>query len=131
MGDWSSHARSSVVRGRNPRVAISASLLVVDLLLLVMALSHTLGPWRLVLGLVFALSAPGWSLVGLVHLRSGALETGLSVAVSLAVIMVCAQVMMTIHLWHPVALEELMCTACVPSLVLQSGILGRVANRVR
>jgi hypothetical protein len=110
---------------------ISVTLLCVDGLLFVLTLSHVLGPWRFVLGLVFALTTPGWSLVGLVHLRSSALETGLSIASSLALIMLCAQVMMTMGLWHPVALEEALCVACAPSLIWQSRDFQRVTNRRR
>jgi uncharacterized membrane protein len=116
---------------RDARIVISATLLCVDGLLFALTVSHVLGPWRFVLGVVFALTTPGWSLVGLLHLRSSALEMGLSIASSLALIMICAQVMMTMRLWHPVALEEVMCVACVPSLILQSKGFQRVANRRR
>ncbi len=122
---------SRTSRWPDPRVLVSASLLIIDILLLALTLSHTLGPWRFLLGLVFALGAPGWSLVGLVDLRSAALEIGLSVAVSFALIMLCGQLMMTLHAWHPVLLEELMCAACAPSLLVQSKDLRRVANRAR
>ncbi|MHB1087364.1 MAG: hypothetical protein ACYC19_01225 [Acidimicrobiales bacterium] len=102
-----------------------------DALLFILTVSNIVSPWRFVFGIVFAMSAPGWSLVGLLNLRNGALETSLSVALSLALIMICAQVMMTLQLWHPVALEELLCVACAPSLLLQSKALHRVANHLR
>jgi hypothetical protein len=117
------------VMAQEVRVIISAALLCVDSLLFVLTVSHSMGPWRFVLGLIFALTTPGWSLVGLMHLKSGALETGLSIASSLALIMLCAQVMMTMGLWHPVALEEVMGVACAPSLIVQSRGFQRVANR--
>ncbi len=113
------------------RTVISVILLAVDALLFVVTLSHVGGPWRFTLGLTFALTTPGWSLVGLLNLRDGALETGLSVAVSLALLMVCAQAMMALRIWHPVALEELACLICAPSLIVQSRGLRRIAGRTR
>lgn len=116
---------------RVDRVLISAFLLAVDALLLVLTLSHVHGPWRFALGLVFAVTTPGWSLVGLLNLRDGALEMGLSVAVSLSALMVCAQAMMALRVWHPVALEELACLVCMPLLILQSKGIGRTLGRSR
>jgi uncharacterized membrane protein len=106
-------------------------LLGVDVLLFVLTLSNVGGPWRFALGLAFAVTTPGWSLVGLLNLKDSALETGLSVAVSLALLMVCAQAMMALRIWHPVALEELACLICAPSLILQSKELRRVVGRSR
>jgi len=113
------------------RTYISVFLLGVDVLLLVITLSNVGGPWRFALGLTFAVTTPGWSLVGLLNLKDSALETGLSVAVSLALLMVCAQAMMALRIWHPVALEELACLICAPSLIVQSRELRRIVGRSR
>ena len=131
MGNWSVGSPSAGSERRAPRILISAFLLGVDVLLLVVTLSNVHGPWRFVLGLVFALTTPGWSIVGLLNVDDGALETGLSVAVSLASLLVCAQVMMALGLWHPVALEEIVCLICVPSLVRQSSGLRPIWVRAR
>lgn len=131
MSERLAGSSAKISSGREIRVVISATLLVVDVLLLALVLSDTVGPWRFVFGMVFAITTPGWSLVGLLQLRNGALEIGLSLALSVALVMICAQVMMTLQLWHPVALEELMCVACAPSLVLQSKALQWVANHLR
>ena len=61
-------------------------------------------------------------MVGLLKLRNAALELGLAIAVSLALLMVAAQLLITLDLWHPVTLEELTCLACLPSLIFQSNI---------
>jgi len=107
------------------RAVFSVFLLGTDVLLLALTLGNVHGPWRFVLGLLFALTAPGWSVVGLLRLNDTALEMGLSVALSLALLMLSAQVMMALSIWHPVALEEITGLLCAPSLALQSRDLRR------
>ena len=100
-------------------------LLVVDLVVLNMAVLHIHGPARLVLGLVFSLFVPGWAVVGPIRLGDAALEIALTMAASLALLMLTAQVLMSFQIWHLVAFEEVTCLLCLPSLVWQSMDLQR------
>lgn len=111
--------RSDTRRRRNRR-RLSTVLLALSVVVLVLTVVGVDGPIRFVLGLVFGLTVPGWSIVGFLDLKSPPLEMGLSVAVSLAIIMVAAQLMMTWNLWHPVTLEEVMCVTCGLSLAFQA-----------
>jgi len=95
-------------------------LVAVDIANLVMAFANTHGPIRFFLGLLFGVLVPGWSFVGFLKLKNAALEIGLSVATSLALIMVCAQIMITLDLWHLVAFEEILSIACLIPLLRQS-----------
>lgn len=95
-------------------------LVAVDVVILVMAFANTLGPVRFFLGLILGVLIPGWSIIGYLKLKNAALEFSLSVATSLALVMVCAQIMITSHLWHLVAFEEILSIACLIPLVHQS-----------
>jgi hypothetical protein len=87
---------------------------------LVLALVNVTGSVRFVLGLILGLAIPGWSIVGLIHFRDTALEIALSMAASFAVVMLGAQVLITIHFWHLEAFEVFLCLICLPSLVYQA-----------
>jgi uncharacterized membrane protein len=87
---------------------------------LVLALLNVTGGIRFVLGLVLGVAIPGWSIVGLFHFRDTALEIALSMAMSLAVVIVFAQLLITIHFWHLEAFEVFLCLVCLPSLVYQA-----------
>jgi uncharacterized membrane protein len=93
--------------------------LVVDALALYAAVGEAHGAARLVLGLAMVLAIPGWSIVGLLRLKDPALEIGLTVAVSLALYTVAAQILMALNAWHLVALEEAVAVLCVPLLMWQ------------
>jgi hypothetical protein len=95
-------------------------LLAADLIALAMTIGDLHGPVRLACGLALGVVIPGWSVVGLLRLENAALEVGLTVAVSLALLMLSAQVLMTAHAWHLVALQEATCLICLPSLIWQS-----------
>lgn len=103
-----------------PRTIVSALLLISDVLIFALTLGDVHGPLRFLLGLVLGLAIPGWSIVGLLRLENAPLEVGLSISVSLSLLIVVAQLLITFHLWHPIALEELTCLACFPSLFWQS-----------
>jgi uncharacterized membrane protein len=105
---------------RSARAVVSLTLLLVDLLALDVTRSNLHGPVRLGLGLILGAVVPGWSVVGLLKLGNAALEVGLTVAVSLALLTVTAQVLLTVHAWHLLGLEEVICLICAPSLVWQS-----------
>jgi uncharacterized membrane protein len=115
----------------NARTIISMSLLLLDLVTLAMTMGNIHGPSRFVLGLLLGVVTPGWSVVGLLKLRNAALEVGLSIAGSLAIIMVAGQMMLTLNLWHPVAFEELTCVICAPFLVWHARDAHRVQRPLR
>jgi hypothetical protein len=102
------------------RNIVSMTLLVADLVVLGMTIGDFHGPVRLVLGLVLGAVIPGWSVVGLLRLRNAALEAALTVAVSFALLMVAAQILLTVHAWHLDVLEEATSAVCLPSLIWQS-----------
>jgi hypothetical protein len=107
-------------RRLDPRTIVSLTLLIADLVLLDMTVSSVHGPVRYVLGLILGCFIPGWSLVGLLKIGNAWLEFSLTVAVSLALLMVIAQLLITTNSWHLVLLEEVMCEICLPSLIWQS-----------
>ncbi|MGB7104737.1 MAG: hypothetical protein WBD82_09090 [Acidimicrobiales bacterium] len=107
-------------RTTDPRLIISQILLFVDVVTFVMTVTDVHGPLRYVLGLILGIVIPGWSIVGLIKLRNAALELSLTIATSLALVMVAAQILITVHLWHPIVLEEFTCLVCLPSLLRQS-----------
>ncbi len=102
------------------RSAVSIVVLLADILMLYASVAYVHGPARVLLGFALVGVIPGWSIVGLVRLGDPALEIGLTVAVSLAVCMVSAQVLIALHAWHLVALQEVLCLICLPSLVWQT-----------
>jgi O-antigen/teichoic acid export membrane protein len=105
---------------RSSRAIVSMILLAADLIALAMTIGDLHGPVRLACGLALGVVIPGWSVVGPLKLENAALEVGLTVAVSLALLMLSAQVLMTINAWHLVALQEATCLICLPSLIWQS-----------
>jgi hypothetical protein len=107
------------------RAIISLALVFVDVVTFVMAVASIHGPGRFFFGLVFGIVIPGWSIIGLIRLKNAALEVGLTLATSLSLIMIIAQIMITVKLWHPVALLECVCVVCLPSLLWQSRSLLR------
>jgi hypothetical protein len=109
----------------DPRRFLSRLLVVVDVATFVMTVSNIQGPSRFFLGLILGIAIPGWSVVGLLRLRNGALEVGLTMATSLSLIMISAQILMTANLWHLIAFEKFTCVACLPSLLWQSGLRPR------
>lgn len=102
------------------RLVVSRLLVAVDVATLVLALANVHGTSRFVLGLVFGVFIPGWSLVGLLRMKNTPLEIGLTMAASFALILVGAQILITAHFWHLVLFEEFLCLLCLPSLVWQS-----------
>jgi uncharacterized membrane protein len=105
---------------RSSRAVVSLTLLLVDVLTLAFTLANLHGPVRLGLGLILGAVIPGWSVVGLLKLGQAALEVGLTVGVSLALLTVTAQVLLAVHVWHLLVLQEVTCLICIPPLVWQS-----------
>jgi uncharacterized membrane protein len=110
------------------RVIVSTALLLADLLIFAMTVGNMHGPIRFILGLILGVAIPGWSIVGLLGLHNAALELGLTLAVSMSLLIVVAQLLITFHLWHPIALEEATCLVCLPSLIWQSGLLHQLVS---
>lgn len=77
-------------------------------------------PVRYVIGLLFGLLVPGWCVIGLLKLKNPALEFGLTVATSLSLIMVFAQIMASFSFWHPTGFEVVLSVACLPALSWQA-----------
>ncbi len=78
------------------------------------------GSLRFLFGLLLGVAVPGWSIVGLMNLRNVALEISLSIAASLSVVLVSAQLLITIHCWNLGLYEAVLCCACLLSLLTQS-----------
>lgn len=107
-------------RPRDARSIVAAGLLVVDAAALVLTAAGVGGPVRVVVGLAFALLVPGWAVVGLFGFKEAALELSLTVAASLAMLVIVAQLMLTFGAWDLAALEVVLCILCAPSLVWQA-----------
>jgi hypothetical protein len=108
-------------RERSARELLSAVLAVVDVLTLSLTVANVHGPVRYFLGLILGIVIPGWSVVGLIKLKNPALETGLTLATSLAFVLLAAQLLITAGFWHPIVFEEFTCVVFFPSLLWQSG----------
>jgi len=108
------------VRQRRLRSSVAAAACVLDLVTLVLIAGEAHGLVRQLVGLAFCLVVPGWAIVGPLRLHDAALEVGLTVAASLASLMVAAQLAMTFEAWHLTAVEVVVCVACLPSLVWQA-----------
>lgn len=102
------------------RPLVSKVFVYITLANIVLAALDVTGSVRFVLGLVLGVAIPGWSIVGLIHFRDTALEVALTMAASFAVVMVGAQILITIHFWHLEAFEIFLCLVCLPSLMYQA-----------
>lgn len=98
------------------RSRLSALLLFVDIVNLVLTFTGVDGPVRFITGLILGLVIPGWAIVGVLRIEDVPLLVGLTLAVSLAVLLIIAQIFLSIHFWHPVAMEEVIS-------VLSAGLL--------
>ncbi|NNN00651.1 MAG: hypothetical protein HKL86_02315 [Acidimicrobiaceae bacterium] len=107
------------------RSRLSFALMGLDVVLLVFSSLGVTGPLRLLLGLSFGLIVPGWSFVGFLELDSASLEFALSVASSLAILMVIAQIAITLHVWHLLAIQVIVELACLPLLAWRSRVFVR------
>jgi hypothetical protein len=102
------------------RSYLASLLLIIDLTSLVLASASVHGPVRFVTGLLLGVVVLGWSVVGLLPLEDMALLIGLSVAVSLSLLMLMVQALMAMGAWHLVGLQIAISILCAPSLVWQS-----------
>jgi uncharacterized membrane protein len=101
-------------------VVTSRLLVLIDVTTLILTAADIHGPLRLLFGLCLGLVIPGWCLVTPLKLDNAPLELGLILSVSLSLFMVVAQILMTMDLWHLVALEEISCLICLPFLLNQA-----------
>lgn len=107
-------------RMRLARANLSGALVVADLAMAAMAVSPLHGPVRELYGLAFCLVVPGWAIVGLLRLHHAAVEAALTVAASVAALIVIAQLAVTFDVWHLTAVQLVVCALCLPSLLHQS-----------
>jgi hypothetical protein len=102
------------------RVLVSRLFLFVTLLNLLLVVTGVTGPARYLCGLILGVAIPGWAIVGRLKLHYAALEVGLSLASSLAILIVSAQVLITVHYWHLTVFDVVLSIAVLPSLLFQS-----------
>jgi len=123
-----SRRRVASSRGVVTRAYFSRVLLLIDIAIFAMTVAGVHGPERLVLGLVLGVVIPGWCVIAPLKLNNPALEFGLTLAISMSLLMFAAQILITVDLWHLVALEELTAIACFPFLLYQAIRPGRRAG---
>jgi hypothetical protein len=87
-------------------------------------------PLRVAAALTLFALAPGAALAGVLAPRPAASEIVLLVGVSLAVSTVAAQLMLTLHLWSPLAGACVLAAACLPPIALQLMKLRRRRSEV-
>lgn len=87
-------------------------------------------PVRLAATLVLFCLAPGAAVLPFVQPRHAAVELGLVLGVSLAVVTVTAQIMLWLGAWSPVAAACALAAVCLPVVVLHL-VLPVVVGRAR
>lgn len=102
------------------RRMISFFLALCDLVLMLMTMVSAHGPLRFALGLALGLIIPGWCIIGWMKLTEPFLEASMSIGVSLAVLMLSAQLMLTWHWWHLGGFEIILSAVCLPILLAQT-----------
>lgn len=120
--EWSERRRNSPRR----YVRFGRWAFAFDITLLVILAINLHGPVRLLFGLIFALLIPGWSIVGRFRLENPALEFALTVAASLAILTISAQILLTIHWWHLWAFDLIAAILCAGPLAWQGGIIAPI-----
>lgn len=111
------------------RAWFSLLLLGIDILLLALTIASVHGPVRFAAGVAFSCVVPGWTVVGHLRIKDLAAMAGLTIAVSWALLMVAAQVLITWHLWHLTGFVEVACSVVVVPLALQSRDVVRERGR--
>lgn len=106
--------------GEFARVAVSRLFVFMTVMNILFAAIDWTGPVRYLFGLALGVAIPGWAIIGRFNLRYAALEVGLSIATSVALLIVSAQVLITIHFWHLTAYDIALSVAVLPSLLVQS-----------
>jgi uncharacterized membrane protein len=106
-------------RQRRFRSNVAACALALDVATLGVIAGQLHGPVRQLVGLAFCLIVPGWAIVGPLRLHDAALELGLTIAASLASLVVVAQLAITFGAWGLTAIDVTVAVACLPSLAWQ------------
>jgi hypothetical protein len=112
--------RDSEPSGAFARVMVSRLFVIVTVMNILFAAIDWTSSVRYLFGLALGVAIPGWAIVGRLKLRDAALEVGLSVATSVAILIVSAQLLITAHLWHLTAYDIVLSLAVLPSLLHQS-----------
>jgi hypothetical protein len=112
--------RESGPEGGSARVMISRLFVFVTVMNILFAAFDWTGPVRYLFGLALGVAIPGWAMVGRLKLHDAALEVGLSIASSLAILIISAQALITIHFWHLTVYDIVLSFAVLPSLLNQS-----------
>jgi hypothetical protein len=101
---WSDSLRRFTTTGRlRGREFATATLLVVDIISVVVVAAGQVGPVRVAVTLIAVLTVPGWAVVVHLDLQWPAAEVALTLATSLAVLLVIGQSMIGMRAWHPSA----------------------------
>lgn len=111
--------RAQAVARRQARIRsnVAAAACLLDVVAVGLIAGQVHGPVRQAVGLAFCLIVPGWAVIGQFRLHNAALEAGLTVAVSLAALLVVAQLAITFGAWHLTVVDVVVGIACLPSLV--------------
>ena len=112
--------RDSEPDGEFARVAVSRLFVFISVMNILFAAIDWTGPIRYLFGLALGVAIPGWAIIGRFKLHNAALEVGLSIATSIALLIVSAQALITIHFWHLTAYDIVLSIAVLPSLLVQS-----------
>jgi hypothetical protein len=107
-------------QGELARVVVSRFFVFITVMNILFAAIDWTSPVRYFVGLTLGLAIPGWAIVGRFNLRYAALEIGLSIATSVAILIISAQVLITVHYWHLTAFDIALSVAVLPSLLFQS-----------
>lgn len=105
--------------GDSVRLRVSVVLIGVSIATVSLGLAQVHGPVRFAVGLTFGLLVPGWAVVGWLRLAQPALELAMTLAASLTILMLAAQVLITLNLWHLMGFGEIFGLVCAGSLTLQ------------
>ncbi len=112
--------RDSEPDGEFARIAVSRLFVFIAVMNILFAAIDWTGPVRYLFGLALGVAIPGWAIVGRLKLHNAALEVGLSIATSLALLIISAQALITFHIWHLTAYDIVLSLAVLPSLLIQS-----------
>ena len=82
------------------RQRVVGILLIADVIATILVIIHVHGPAGIVAGLLQSLVIPGWSIIGRLRLESVAMEVALTLATSAALVMMLAQLLVTLGWWH-------------------------------
>ncbi len=118
-------SRSAWRRSDRPRRIAVGAILGLDVATLVCVLAHVGGPARELLGLLAVGLVPGAALVSLLRLKEPVLELALTLALGPAALVLVAQLVSTLGVWHLFGVEV---AVLIASAVPLSWQLARLAT---